>query len=762
MARPGPALEILSWASLVTVLATVLAVSVGLAQPDHVAGQVILKFKSGVIESDKDDFLSQLQARTLRVLPRSRIHHLQLTDLTVEEVLRRYRDDPRVAYIEPNYIVPLVAVPNDPQFNLLWNFANDGQTGGTPGVDINAIAAWDLVTAAPDVLVGVVDSGVDYIHEDLAANIYLNPGEIAGNGIDDDGNGFIDDIRGWNFSADNNNPKDTFGHGTSIAGIIGAVGNNGIGVVGLAWDINILPVKWAQGFTGDLAAVLAATEYATQMGVDIMNHSWGEHFTNPPNSLLEVFQDANDAGILLVCAAGNEGQDVEVTPFYPASFDLPNIVAVAASDHNDDLPVFSNYGSLSIDLAAPGAAIHSTLINDGYGLFGVGGPFLPGSGTSFAAPHVTGALALMQQHLPELTPQELKQRLLNTVDLQPLFAGTVLSGGRLDLNQALLGPDVTPPAAVNDLAVQEVASNWIQLGWTASGDDGLEGVASAYDLRYATFPLDASNFALATQVDGEPLPAQPGTAQQMQVIGLELGTLYYFAMKVLDERSNASSLSNVVNQATLGAPVVAVEPESFSVSLNYGEVQTRILTVSNQGVGTLDFQLTTTASWLTPTPAAGFLSPGNSQDITLTLNAAGLCAPDYLGEVVLASNDPVQPSLQIPVQLTVAGAPEIDVAPADLDFGIVYVGLDSTESFTVSNIGCVSLTVAEIQCDHPDFSLEPVAFSLAPGGSQVITTVFRPAGPGPGASRRSRPVASARVRRPPGGSAGCGTRTQDR
>ncbi len=700
------------------------------ADPPYAPYELILKFKHTAQEKDKASLLAEMTASTVRILPGTRIHHVRLANLTVEEALRHYQNDPRLEYVEPNYQIRLCVVPNDPLFASLWNFRNEGQSEGTPGADISAVPAWDIARSADDILVAVVDSGIDYIHEDLAANMYINPYEIPDNEIDDDANGFVDDFRGWNFAVNNNNPKDNFGHGTAIAGIIGAVGDNGTGVVGVAWDVSIMPIKWAQGYTGNLVDVLAATEYAIMMSVDVMNHSWGEHFSAPPASLVDVFQAASDAGILLVCAAGNEGQDVEVEPFYPASLDMPNIVSVAASDPDDTRPSFSNYGSQSIDLAAPGYEIVSTLLNDGYGLFGVGGPFLPGTGTSFAAPHVAGALALMIQHLPELSMIEIKQRLLASVDPLPSFSGVVLSGGRLNLQQALIGPDTIPPAAVGDLVATEIGSNWIVLEWSATGDDGVVGQATAYDVRYATFPLDASNFEVAPQAAGEPPPGPPGTLEGTQIAGLDPNTLYYFAVKVLDEHSNISEISNVVNATTLGPPVMSVWPESFTIEVESGETTTQILTISNSGPGTLDFQLSADAAWLTFAPPTGSVLSGGDQDVILTIDATGLCGPEYSTEIAIASNDPLQSDLMVPIQVHITGIPDIAVSATDLDFGTTFLGLTVLDSVLVTNQGCDLLEVTDIQTDHPDFELAPTTFTLTAGESRSISLAFIPASEG--------------------------------
>ena len=326
--------------------------------------------------------------------------------------------------------------PFDPQFSSQWHLHNTGQTGGTPGADIDALTGWVFQKGSHDVKVAVIDTGIDYNHEDLAANIWVNPGEIEGNGMDDDGNGYVDDFRGWDFGDSDNDVSDDSlfvgGHGTQVAGVLGAVGNNDIGIAGVSQRVGIVPIKSynSAGFQSiEMAA--QAIRYAVDIGADIINASWG----GPVLSSFAVLEDAiayaNDADVLLVAAAGNNGADSSsfFLPFFPAAFDAPNIISVAATTHTDDLWFDSNYGAIEVDLGAPGENILSTLPGNAYG---------SSSGTSLAAPQVAGAAALLLARDPSLSVAEIKQILLDTTDSLPALQGKTVSGGRLNIARALL------------------------------------------------------------------------------------------------------------------------------------------------------------------------------------------------------------------------------------------------------------------------------------------------------------------------------------
>ncbi len=340
---------------------------------------------------------------------------------------------PGVTYAEPDYIVTTdQVIPNDPGFDELWGLYNTGQTGGTDDADTDAAEAWGRTTGSPDVIVGIIDTGIDYWHPDLRANIWTNPGEIPNNGVDDDANGYVDDYYGWDFVNYDSDPFDDVGHGTHVAGTIGAVGNNGRGVAGVNWDVQLAALKFMGVWGGPTSAAVEALEYAVMMGFDVTNNSWGGGGYS--QALYDAIQLAGDHDQLFVAAAGNADSDNDAFPEYPCSYALPNVISVAATDDDDDLAYFSNYGRSSVDLAAPGVQIYSTTPNNSYDWY---------SGTSMAAPHVTGAVALLLAYNPvppagadQISPA-IKAAILDGVDPVASLDGLVLTGGRLNVLSAM-------------------------------------------------------------------------------------------------------------------------------------------------------------------------------------------------------------------------------------------------------------------------------------------------------------------------------------
>ncbi|MEA1961288.1 MAG: S8 family peptidase, partial [Bacillota bacterium] len=377
---------------------------------DYVPGEVIVKFKSRVSSASADAFHKQIGARKLERLQSIGAEVLSVSErFSVEEAVRLYLSNPDVEYAEPNYIYTASKYPDDPDFTSLWGLHNTGQTGGTEDADIDGLEAWDITTGSDSVVIAVIDTGVDYTHPDLAANIWTNTGEIPGNGMDDEGNGFIDDVHGYDFVNNDGDPMDDHFHGTHVAGTIGAAGNDGKGVVGVNWKVKIMPIKFlsASG-SGSLSGAVKAIGYATKMGAMITNNSWGG---GPyAQSLKDAIVSASKQNSLFVAAAGNSGTDNDISPIYPSSYEVANVIAVAATDHNDSLASFSCYGAESVDLAAPGVKIKSTYPDSKYGTI---------SGTSMATPHVSGVAGLLLANDPGATVQELKSKLFGSVDPIP-------------------------------------------------------------------------------------------------------------------------------------------------------------------------------------------------------------------------------------------------------------------------------------------------------------------------------------------------------
>ncbi|RME66654.1 MAG: hypothetical protein D6781_14765 [Verrucomicrobia bacterium] len=347
------------------------------------------------------------------------------------ERMRALEATGRYEYVEPDYLLFPARVPGDEAFGdgRLWGLRNTGQDGGTTGMDISAEEAWDVTTGSSDVVVAVIDSGIRYTHRDLAGNMWVNPGEIPGNGLDDDGNGYVDDVHGIDAIEDTGNPMDTDGHGTHVAGIIGAQADGGGPAVGVAWDVRLMALKFLDDTgVGSTADAIECIDYAVAHGARIINASWGgEGYSR---ALREAIERAGEAGAIMVIAAGNEGFSIDDAGLYPAAFDLMNAVVVSAIDRRGERSVFSNFGVLSVHLAAPGEAIFSTYKDSDEA-------YSYADGTSAAAPHVSGIAALLLARAPELSVLDLRGRLLaGTVPL-PSLQGIVSTGGRADALAAL-------------------------------------------------------------------------------------------------------------------------------------------------------------------------------------------------------------------------------------------------------------------------------------------------------------------------------------
>lgn len=396
-----------SVASLFIWLAT--SVSAQSGQPAYREDQILIKPKAGIGRTVLSNFHLAQKSAVLRTF--ERIGSLQILSVpkgeTVQGLIAKYQKSGLVEFAEPDYLGHIYLTPNDPGYTngLLW------------GLDkIAAPAAWNVLTSASNIVVAVVDTGVRYTHQDLASNMWVNPNDGG---------------HGWNALTGTNDPSDDSGHGTLVAGVLGAVGNNGIGVVGVAWQVQIMACKCFNNLgIGSISSVIIGLDYAQTNGARIINASWG--FTNSL-ALSNAVYSLRDSNIIIVAACGNNATNIDLYPTYPASYQFDNVVTVAATSTNDTLSAYSNYGATSVHLGAPGDQIYSTFAaSDSY--------YYTESGTSFAAPYVTGALALMLTKYPSETYQQIIARLLNGTDPLPALAGKCVTGGRLNLQNALSPP----------------------------------------------------------------------------------------------------------------------------------------------------------------------------------------------------------------------------------------------------------------------------------------------------------------------------------
>jgi subtilisin family serine protease len=581
--------------ALLVACAAFAAVPSARAEPPRWApGEVLVRFRPAARTAQRAAALGAAGATPLRAYELGGISLLKVDSLGVEQAVAALARDPAVAWAEPNYTWSIGRVPNDTRYPDQWSLSNHGQGSGTPGADILAEAAWDVTTGDSTLVVGVLDTGLDLLQPDMVGNVWTNPGEIADNGIDDDGDGYVDDVHGWDFANRDSDPMDDNGHGTHVSGIIAATGNNAFGIAGVCWRTKIMALKFlAANGTGLTSNAIEALQFALVHHVRVTNNSWG----GGPRSqaLADAFAAAGTAGMLIVVAAGNSAQDLEVSPGYPGSYDTPELVVVAATDKNDNLADFSNYGLVSVDMAAPGDGILSLWPQRRVAIL---------SGTSMAAPHVTGAAALLLARDPGMTPLAMKERLLRGATPLATLEGRCVSGGRLDLLRTLADPDTLAPGPIAGLRVTAVGSNSVSLAWTATGDDGETGTAYRYDLRVATAPIDSVSFESATRVGvGRPLAA--GSTDSVRVLGLATQTTYWFALRAQDEFRNAGPVSESVTGTTLAPPHVVLSAVSLAAALRTGESVEREVTITNDSQGTLDWHVPPPSLESVPVPGPG-------------------------------------------------------------------------------------------------------------------------------------------------------------
>jgi Tol biopolymer transport system component/subtilisin family serine protease len=510
------------------------------------------------------------------------------------------RARPDVVYAEPNFIRRATATPNDPRYGEMWGLNNTGQPstfGGNPGSagnDIRAEQAWNITTGNRSVVVGVIDTGIDINHEDLHDNIWTNPGEVAGNGIDDDGNGFVDDIHGWDFAHNDATVFDytepTFppsasytgdldDHGTHVAGTIGAAGNNATGVVGVNWQVSLMSLKFlTEDGTGSSADLLNAFAYAKAMrqlwessggtkgaNIRVLNNSYGGD--NFSQAELDAIRALSDAGILFVVAAGNEGTFNDLFPVYPSNYISPNLISVAASGGGGARAFFSNWGEATVNVTAPGEFILSTTPKNTYKF---------ANGTSMAAPHVSGSAALVCALSPSITMQKLRSVMMYSgrttwgfLDVFQISTGRIVDAGKA--LQSLSSTDVTPPGAINIVSFfnNDNSPPSYTLSWLAPGDDGNTGKVAAYEVRFSDTSINDANFDLAIPLRG-PVPNGAGVPNSVTVKIPWRHASGFIGIRAVDEVGNKGPITSVAVPTSLGVGDPYTMSESAAAPLSTG------------------------------------------------------------------------------------------------------------------------------------------------------------------------------------------------
>lgn len=540
-----------------------------------------------------------------------------------------------LAYAEPDYVVHHFGLPNDPQFGQQWHLHNTGQSGGLVDADIDAPEAWDRTTGSSSVVVAVLDSGTDLNHPDLTPNLWVNPGESGdgreSDGIDNDSNGYIDDVHGWDFVSGTPAPMDDNGHGTHTAGTVGAAGDNGVGVSGVCQQVQLMPLKFlsASG-SGTNSDAIEAIRYATAQNVLLTSNSWGG--SGFSQAMLDAIHEANAAGIGFVAAAGNSGISNDLYPDYPANFNVPNMISVAATDHQDTLVWFSNFGAQTVHLAAAGLQTLST---------GMGGAYEFMSGTSMAAPQVSGAAALLKAANSGLPFARIKSMLLGTTDSKPSLAGKTRTGGRLNVARAL-EPAMGPLLRFATLTVED------SLG---GNGDGIASPGETVRLRVSvenlgafeaasvqgvvSLPAPVSGFSLSTSVSqygtinagalqgpaGAPFQAQIAAGFTPRDVALTLTltdqSARQWTLPLTLKVRNVATLSGLVTRLTGGAPVAGAVievtgPESYTALTGSDGRYSLIVTNGS-------YQIRASASGLVPSAAVTRSVPPSAANVNFVL-----------------------------------------------------------------------------------------------------------------------------------------------
>ncbi|MGL1937255.1 MAG: S8 family serine peptidase [Fibrobacterales bacterium] len=647
---------------------------------------------------------------------------LTLSEETTEAVsaaVESLNNDPEVLYAEPNWIISLQGIPDDTEFHRQWGLHNTGQDGGIIDSDIDMPRAWDVTTGSSTTTVAIIDSGIDYDHPDLIDNLWTNPNEIADNGIDDDNNGYIDDIHGWNFIDDTNDARDNNNHGSNVAGIIAAKGGNNQGVAGVAWNAQLVSLKFLDGAgNGTSVGALQSIYYAVAANIPLINNSWGG------SSYSQMLKDAIDeSDALFLCAAGNTGTNADVNPIYPAAYTSDNVISVGSSTRLDWIADHSNYGVVSVDLMAPGESIYTTSRAFAY---------QTSHGTSMATPFVSGVAALAYSLNPSLTAVQIKNLILDNADPIGYFFGKSVTGGRLN--------------ALN--VVTKATPSWFSVT-----DNGNGTIAAGGSVEFSV-SVDPSTLTAGTwEVEIEIETNDPASPIVILPVTIEIGscgsltavpsTLTFpltwvgntenQSIELLNNcnadvtiNSITSTLSEVIpnlaapltvpafgsltlpatfspisegiqngelvieSQATPSTFIIDVQTEaangpiltfsSPTIEENLIEGESRILpfTVTNTGVEPLEFTLIASAQWITVPTALFTVAPGASTIVDITLDAGTLIGGNHSSDIEFLHNGVGASPKPLPTTITIEADNFAYASPSPVNFGDVSGPVDET------------------------------------------------------------------------------------
>jgi subtilisin family serine protease/subtilisin-like proprotein convertase family protein len=639
---------------------------------EYLNDSIIVVYKEGASIFEKRNARSLVRAKISDLnrdevddkynnLSKGRIANYKLSGMNTKQALEKLRGNPAILYAEPDYIYSANVLPDDSRFSELWGMHNTGQTGGIADADIDAPEAWDISTGTKDVVVGIIDTGVDHSHPDLAANMWVNPGEIAGDGIDNDNNGFIDDIHGINAITDSGDPMDDAGHGSHVAGTIGATANNAEGVAGVNHTTAMVGCKFlgADG-RGSSSDAIKCIDYMVGLknnGINlrVINNSWGGGGFS--QTLSDAITSSEAADILFVAAAGNGAVDNDVNPHYPSSYEHDSVLSIAGTNHTDAMYTASQWGLTSVDMAAPARNVLST-IPGGYATY---------SGTSMATPHVAGAAALVLSVNPALSTLELKELLMNSGDANPATEGKTVSGKRLNLHTALLDSDPQPgfimsvAPATSTIIAGETATYEFTIGsiadWEGEVALAMTGTLAGAILSAET-AAPGSTVTLSVPTTGETPWGEytfevTGTSGELEksasvtlfVNPQGLNDFVYSSDEVIDipdnDATGITSTINVADELTTFASEVHVNIShswigDLNVSLTSPAGTTAVLH-GNVGGGTVDLDKTFTTDafsgevamgdWLLTVVDSASADTGKLNNWSMTITGIGEVAP---------------------------------------------------------------------------------------------------------------------------------------